>query len=139
MVARDGTAIASWMQPQTDVSSGYDITTAVRPPGGAFAAPVVQTNNTSSFQLLDMAIDRNGNTLLLVARLDSATQTSVHFISRLAGGNFSGTIQVWTRTSDFSTTGVAVTGGRYRLRRPGRRAGDLDRQPGRLQRGRVRG
>lgn len=102
-IARDGTAIAVWSQPQTSPAGRTDVAAAVRPPGGAFGSPVVLSPGTDSAFPGAVEFDRAGNAIVMITTdlgNGGVGKQRAELISRPAGGGFSAPSPVYTTVGD---------------------------------------
>ncbi len=103
-IARDGTAIATWNQPQTTGPAGrIDAFAAVRPPGGAFGNPVLLTPGTDSAVAEALELDDRGNAIVMLTTdlgNGDVGKQRAEMIYRPAGGSFSAPTAIYTTIGD---------------------------------------
>lgn len=103
-IARDGTAIAVWNQPQTVAPAGrVDVAAAVRPPGGSFGAPVILSPGTDSAYPGAVEFDNAGNAIVMITTdlgNGDVGKQRAELIFRPAGGSFGAPSPVYTTIGD---------------------------------------
>ena len=103
-IARDGTAIVAWTQPQTTAPAGrFDVVASVRPPGGDFGAPAILSPGTDSAAGPKVEFDDNGNAIVMFATdlgNGDVGKARAEMVTRPAGGSFSAPTSVFTTTGD---------------------------------------
>lgn len=114
-IARDGTAIVAWRQPQPGAPAGrQDVVAAVRPPGGSFGTPAVVSTGSDSATAFEVEFDGAGNAIVMFTTdlgNGGVGKQRAELAFRPAGGAFGAPSPVFLTTGDPNANQDGYVGG----------------------------